>query len=194
MNRIPFDISLRPQIEAGEYIIKDKFGNTLSLKDVKDGLWYFSTKFDGNDYETELVFDYPQNHLFLVPKEQPLTEFEYAVLSVISDHNSHKDSIEAFARRIAKKLLDIARKELEANYYTNVVDDKIVFKSDLHNRDLQAAYDFGKQDALKDLPKWKKCQGCTGPFIDENKLGEKFLYLNDKIIKVSDLEKLPKEE
>ena len=50
----------------------------------------------------------------------------------------------------------MARKELEANYYTKVLDDRMVFKSELHATDLQTAYSMGKQDALKDLPKWKK--------------------------------------
>lgn len=55
-----------------------------------------------------------------------------------------------------KEIIDLVRKELEANYYTKVLDDRMVFKSELHATDLQTAYDMGKQDALKDLPKWKK--------------------------------------
>lgn len=55
-----------------------------------------------------------------------------------------------------KEILDLARKELETSYYTKVLDDRMVFKSELHATDLQTAYDMGKQDALKDLPKWKK--------------------------------------
>ena len=46
-------------------------------------------------------------------EEEELTEFDYAVLSIISDHNSHTDSIESFAKRSSKKLLDLARKEIE---------------------------------------------------------------------------------
>ena len=46
------------------------------------------------------------------PKFEELTEFDYAVLSIVSDHNSHTDSIEAFAKRSSKKLLDLTRKEL----------------------------------------------------------------------------------
>lgn len=49
-------------------------------------------------------------------KKTDLTEFEYAVLSVISDHNSHKDSIEEFAKRNAEKLLELARKELQPEF------------------------------------------------------------------------------
>ena len=50
--------------------------------------------------------------LFFADEEEELTEFDYAVLSIISDHNSHTDSIEAFAKRSSKKLLDLARKEI----------------------------------------------------------------------------------
>ena len=46
-------------------------------------------------------------------KTKELTDFEYAVLSVISDHNKHTDSIEDFARRNAKNLLSIAYKQFE---------------------------------------------------------------------------------
>ena len=47
--RIPFDISLRPQIEAGEYLIEDKFGNLLTFKCVKDGLTYFTKRQEGDN-------------------------------------------------------------------------------------------------------------------------------------------------
>lgn len=49
---------------------------------------------------------------FADEKKEELTEFDYAVLSIISDHNSHTDSIEAFAKRSSKKLLAMARKEM----------------------------------------------------------------------------------
>ena len=50
--------------------------------------------------------------LFFADEENELTEFDYAILSIISDHNSHKDSITEFAKRSSKKLLDLARKEI----------------------------------------------------------------------------------
>jgi len=80
--------------------------------------------------------------LFFADEKNELTEFDYAVLSIISDHNSHTDSIEAFAKRSSKKLLDLARKQLESNYY-----------------------DMGKQDALKDLPKLEKTKDVIDPTI-----------------------------
>lgn len=54
--------------------------------------------------------------------------------------------------------------------------------------------DLARKEILKDFPKWKKCVGSTGPFIDYNLKGEEYLYLNDYVIKVSELKKLPKEE
>ena len=54
--------------------------------------------------------------------------------------------------------------------------------------------DLARKEILKSLPKWKKCVGSTGPFIDDFR-GEDYLYLKDYVIKVSELfEKLPKEE
>ena len=134
------------------------------------------------------TFNQAKNDIFFADEED-LTEFDYAVLSVISDHNSHTDSIEAFAKRSSKKLLDLARKELEANYYTKVLDDRMVFKSELHATDLQTAYDMGKQDTLKDLPKWKR--DC---FHNINSVFDNILYYNDYYIDINGLEKLPKEE
>ena len=97
--------------------------------------------------------------LFFADEENELNEFEkqlgvyiyYPKLSCEFDEDEKK-----YIRDAAKTLLDLARKELEENYYTKVLDDRVVFKSGLNATDLQTAYDMGKQDALKDLPKWKK--------------------------------------
>lgn len=68
--KIPFHIKYKPQIDSGEYVIEDREGNILKLKDIKNGIYYFSVRYDGTNYDTERVYDYPQNHLFLVTKEE----------------------------------------------------------------------------------------------------------------------------
>lgn len=80
----------------------------------------------------------------------------------------------------SKELLNLARKE-------------ICLTCKEYSRGYQEGLKLGREDVLKDLPKWKKCVGSTGPFIDYNLKGEEYLYLNDYVIKISDLEKLPKE-
>lgn len=144
--------------------------------------------------------------------EEELTEFEKELQIIISEAShwtSDDGSISTYCqfgdkeiKKISGQLLDLARKELEANYYTKVIDDRMVFKSELHEQSLQTAYDMGKQDVLKDLPKWK------------NVLNDKDFYLHEKledyfvkdtlhpngcvkerwVLKKSDLDKLPKEE
>jgi hypothetical protein len=93
-----------------------------------------------------------------------------------------------------KEILDLARKELELNYYTKVLDDRMVFKSELHATDLQTAYDMGKQDALKDLPKWRECKFTSVyPRIVDTLGNAKLCYKNHKINIKELIEKLPKE-
>lgn len=60
----------------------------------------------------------------------------------------------------------------------------------------KAAYDFGKADALKDLPRWKKIKEedntCVRePHVGTNMVGEKMLYIGNRAISISRLEKLP---
>jgi hypothetical protein len=161
--------------------------------------------------------------LFFADDEEELTEFDYAVLSIISDHNSHKDSIGAFAKRSSKKLLELARKELEKDIEHSAVEFAKSYMEDVNPsfekvkeseelwkwkmsclRGVNKAYTQGKQDALKDLPKWKKACKHTDfnehviilvdddndsrPFLDDVvKEGEFYLELKD-------IKKLPKEE
>ena len=121
--------------------------------------------------------------LFFADGEEELTEFDYAVLSIISDHNSHTDPIEAFAKRSSKKLLDLARKEIEK-------DDS----------DWEDGYKQGKQDALKDLPKWKKAtehkdlEKHIAVLEDGKVLLSNYLEEGDYYIDLEDLKTLPKEE
>jgi hypothetical protein len=134
--------------------------------------------------------------LFFADKEEELTEFEKAMQECYFPELDNSE-----LKRFAKGILNLARKELEANYYTNVIDDRIVFKSELHATDLQTAYDMGKQDALKDLPKWKRAT--EDKEFDEFVLlfkDEKWAVLTtvihkgDYYIKLSDLKTLSKEE
>jgi hypothetical protein len=64
----------------------------------------------------------------------------------------------------------------------------MVFKSELHATDLQTAYSMGKQDALKDFPKWRR--DC---FHNINSVVDGRLFYNGYYIDINELEKLPKE-
>lgn len=115
---------------------------------------------------------YKNLNLFFADEEDELTEFEKAIyldictIVTACDGNVYGDKeLKPIVKGFAKELIDLARKELEANYYTKVLDDRMVFKSELHATDLQTAYDMGKQDALKDLPKLEKTKDYIDPTI-----------------------------
>ena len=63
------------------------------------GEFLLSCKSDGTSDEHYAT----QYDLFFADEEE-LTEFNYAVLSIISDHRTHTDSITDFAKRSSKKL------------------------------------------------------------------------------------------
>ena len=101
--------------------------------------------------------DFPVNtNLELSPSEetkksdQELTEFEKAVLNIIPDHITHKDSVEEFARRNANRLLSIARKqiasEINKEKMINGFLNDIVIKSLISPAD---CYSKGVEDTLK---------------------------------------------
>ena len=100
--------------------------------------------------------------LFFADKKEELTEFESKLADLfVCNHPMDIESAESIARRESKTLFDLARKEL------------------------------GKQDILKNLPKWKKHPEVT--FFSTGIVGE-YLYYKDKYIKVEDLyTKLPEE-
>ena len=111
------------------------------------------------------IFGESKYDLFFADEEEKLTEFDYAVLSIISDHNSHTDSIEAFAKRSSKKLIDLARKEL--------LKDLPKWKKATEHKDLE------KHVAILE---------------DGKVLLSNYLEEGDYYIELEDLKNLPKEE
>lgn len=148
------------------------------LEEIKGGEMLLTCKSDGrsdNNYDTQYDLFFADN--------DGLTEFEKAVSEFIQKLTFNGNVLPSKdIKGYAKSLLGLARNELEKDGWRNPVG---AYKN---------GYEQGKQDALKDLPKWKKCTGSTGPFIDYNAKGEEYLYLKDYVIKISELEKLPKEE
>lgn len=142
-----------------------------------------------------------KNDLFFADEEEQLTEFEKVLKEVIEDvQNGYYIEEESFGFW-KDRLLDLARKELEANYYTKVLNDGMVFKSDLHDRDLQGAYEMGKQDALKSLPKWKKAtEQKDFNYLVARLEDDRRVVLISEVLKgdyyidLKDLKTLPKEE
>ena len=144
---------------------------------------------------------------------EELTEFEYAVLSVISDHNTHTDSIEEFAKRNAKRLLKIAYKQFEKERLDIPEDklDSIYFFFDHWIMDnmnaskrecFRIGYACGRASIESEIPKWKKngtctCGGDRDIFLIRTAPGYYFtsavLSPNCEYIELYELENLPKQ-
>ena len=159
------------------------------LEEYINGEFLMTCRKDGRSDNYDTQYD-----PFFADEEEKLTEFEDKLLAfaLMFNANIEEEKIE-YVKECAETLLDLARKELEANYYTIVLDDRMVFKSDLHDRDMQGAYELGKQDALKDLPKWKKVDSNPAKF-QYNLQGKRLYKDGEYYIELSDLETLPKEE
>lgn len=132
-----------------------------------------------------------------VQKEEKLTEFEKEVKDLMNsccNEIEEADITNELVKEAALNLLDLARKKLQPEF------DKELDKAYKTADDVQ--YQHGKQDALKDLPRWKK--------TTENKEFDKHillfedyedrvvltteLYTDEYYIELDDLKKLPKEE
>lgn len=203
--KIPFDIKFRPQIESGEYKVVTAKEQSVRIIcwDRSTTYWKIVALVLAPDGKTENPFTYDingnesdgclHNHefdLFIITPEPELSEFEKEYMRIV-----HKMKPEDFndeglkiAKEEAAELLNIARKEL----CEQVVD---------HTKE---AYENGKADALKDLPKWRYKKGGTGPILHDclvlNKYGcigkspSGALLGNVWILEYDELAKLPKED
>lgn len=169
------------------------------LEESNGGEFLLTCRNDGrcDNYDT-------QYDLFFADEKEELTEFEkelekFRAHILTTSGEKYDKNGECVIKNVSKTLLDLARKELESNYYDKVLDDRMVFKAELHATDLQTAYNMGKQDALKDLPRLKKTKDCIDPTIP-------IMYTNTPSMKsyieyhgyklcINDVfDKLPKEE
>lgn len=184
MDKIQFDIKLRPEIEAGKYKVETRDGRPariicwdresnkypiVALINCEGREHSKHYTCSGSFYADSRTF---HDDLFLVPAEPELTEFEKCVKECLEydpEVVSDGDLLEA-TKEYAKDLLAIARMELQPE---------------------------------KDLPRWKKCAPCdedkaTIPAwivrFDAELAGESAVVHNGHYILFGDLERLPKED
>ena len=152
----------------------------------------FTYDVDGN--ESDGCLHDHRNDLFFADKEEELTEFEkeFEMMMVsFSNGNLGSDVIKEMPKQklhnYARRLLDLARKEL----IEELSDDNFA---------IDFALNKGKQDALKDLPKWKKANKETDfeervlIYEDDYICYDDHVYIDDYYIERNELKKLPKEE
>lgn len=144
--------------------------------------------FEGGRYlpttqDTNSPFD-----LFIITQEPELSEFENKLRVICEDAVRESQlfperTSEDFAKKHSAELLDLARKELEQEW-----------PSIIQAQSFNAGLKQGKVEALKDLPKWKKCDTNT---IYNIKFGAitngvgRILMVEGYQINVDSLEKLP---
>ncbi len=122
--------------------------------------------------------------LFFADEEEELTEFENKLSELVDDVRDGY-YIDSELGSWKKKVLDIARKEIEKEI-TKEVEQKAIN----HTYAYQIGYENGKYDALKSLPKWKKITK-----REQNYLVYGYLSHNGYYLKLQELiKKLPKEE
>lgn len=138
------------------------------------------------------------NDLFFADEEEELTEFEKAISEFIQKLTFNGNILPSKdIKGYAKSLLDLARKELQPDIDKELDEayktrDEVVYLE---------GYDRGKQDALKDLPKWKKATKNKEfdkhvlLFQDEESVVlTTELYKGEYYIEEDDLKTLPKED
>lgn len=213
MAKIPFDIKFRSQIESGEYklVAGNEFpwpAKIVCWTYNGDNLIVIVTNPDGD--ETGLIYTPNGKHkafapkvdsdLFIITPEPELTEFESAIESYIKAYTGIIQTASA-AKQWAKELLELAKKELLS--YHDESNPQIEAMADLERaiscngkiplwlvERFKEEREKGKADALKDLPRWKKLTlGLNTSFLGYR--NELELFYKDKVIALSELEKLP---
>lgn len=128
-----------------------------------------------------------------IQKEEKLTEFEEQLASILFDREyegktNTEDDIERSmlpyrlaAKEYSQELIDLARKEILEEFKCR---EELFYKN---------GFEKGKEDTLKDLPKWKNVSGKNGAGTKDYKIVGYYLVKGNYAIYLEDLEKLPKE-
>lgn len=158
--KIPFDIKFRPQIESGEYKVETRDGRPVRII-CWDRVAKENTDTDLNlcvlvpENNGEYVFYYHQSgkiwvldkkfDLYIITPEPELSEWETFISGCLQKHGLLDcGAADRIAQNCSAELLALATEELKKTFVL------------LHKDDYQTAFDLGKAEALKDLPRWKR--------------------------------------
>lgn len=129
MKNIPFDISLRPEIESGRYRVELANGHTVRILawdlpgdyPIAAADWPIDCESDTrvetyNENGWDGIGEFKQD-LWLIDTEEEMTDWEEAVYEQLLWAHSICDleqvDAEVMARQVAEELLEAARKELQ---------------------------------------------------------------------------------
>ena len=160
---------------------KTKSGSIVGLVGKDESLIYV-----WNNDGKHIVSGIPDIDLFFAD-DDALTEFENKLFSVISEvwQNylfGRKIDFAETVKEYSSELLDLARKE-------------ICLTCKEYSRGYKEGLKLGREDILKDLPKWRKANVfVSNEFGLAIRNGDLIITHNGYQIKLSDLETLPTEE
>lgn len=201
MNRIPFDIKFRPEIESGKYKVCTK---REPKKEVRILKWDANTDFPIVIlYANGMAANYNENGkawntvlpdlLIITDAVEKITVFEEELIKVMVENGSpigediskYTDEDIEYMHSYSKRLLRLARQELQPEIDAEI--DKAYKNSDA------VQFRKGREDVLKDLPVWIPDQNY--PQYPWDALEHGVLYHEGHRITLDDLwNKLPKEE
>lgn len=132
-----FDISMRPQIESGEYKVITRDGHPVRILcyDRKGKFNIIALVDDGyieikQEYTPDgcLLHDKSEHRLdlFVITPEPEMTEFEKGIYDMMVCRTNEATISEEYARQYSSKLLELARKELQPKYDDAKVDDELI--------------------------------------------------------------------
>ena len=209
MAKIPFSIEHREKIESGEYKVKTRDGRTAriicwdrrgerplvvlvqNLNGYDEGLFYYDNGLAdgvGQEHDNDLFLVTPEPEPELTPLEDLLSTYLKNDFEYFSTKKWDEKKWNEVMRIQAAELFSLARKQLQPEIDAEI--EKAYKTAD------EVQYRKGWEEALKDLPRWKKVGLNTGQTTlvigytgEEDKL-----YRNGYVISLPDLEKLPKED
>ena len=197
--KIPFDIKFRPQIESGEYKVVTSFEEPAEIVkwDCKGQYPLLACIFDGDTDDAAFyteegkgVCNSKENYLFIITPEPGLTEFENAIVKIVKLCDgtcSSESDIKECIKSHSEELLELAMKSLAKQGY-------VTMSIGTFDENLNSSKEEGRKEALKDLPRWRKCDKNiiynTKFSLVENGVG-RFLMVEGYKIGIDSLEKLP---
>lgn len=205
--KIPFDIKFKPQIESGEYKVETRDGHPARIicwdANCYTPMVFLATEHDDlddkdkeypyscNNFGRSFSVDSPKD-LFIITPEEEMSEFAKACMALYNEGrddgiSGHKLSNES-VKESASELLTIAKKEIGTTFD----------KAGEYLRGRNDGIEYGKAEALKDLPRWKFYRRGTeiDPFaavrFKDGKIGRAKFSVDDcYVLEVEDMLKLP---
>lgn len=217
MAKIAFNIKYRPEIESGKYEVVTQKGLKVRIICWDRNTTYWKLvglltsqagnevvfTYDENGKESEGCLHAYENDLYILTDEPELTEFEEELIKILKEEGSpigadtskYTEGDIAAMHSYSERLLALARKQLQPEIDAEI--DKAYKNSD------EVQYRRGKEDAMEDMPHWRRMYAGAGGSGDGRKLYlikdvvdtyrlSPVIACDDDYLVLSELDKLPR--